>query len=358
VSQSALQDGASVRVVSTNEPAVWRSHLPARRSVFGSVEFVSIIARHFGWDGRLLTSSSGSVAVACPFFLRPVADLPFAAASLFRDATSPEYTGPVATAEIDGLVSQTFRTAFAAFCRNERLVAAFAHLHPWNGATKLLEDTAVAADREIVYVDLTQSPEDLWNRSLTHACRKNLKRARREIVRVFEAHGAADIREFHRIYEATMRRTAAAAKYRFPPSFFLDLHAALPNHARFVLAEYRNRIVAGTLYLHDDANVYSYLGGADDQYQAVRPSNSVVFDTISWGRERGKQRLILGGGYRPDDGILRFKASFSPLRATLSLFKHVCHPVEYTRLNAAWAAYYRAAPDDTYFPPYRSLPRW
>ena len=33
---------------------------------------------------------------------------------------------------------------------------------------------------------------------------------------------------------------------------------------------------------------------------------------MEWARSQGKKRFILGGGYRPDDGILRYKLSFAP----------------------------------------------
>jgi lipid II:glycine glycyltransferase (peptidoglycan interpeptide bridge formation enzyme) len=124
-----------------------------------------------------------------------------------------------------------------------------------------------------------------------------------------------------------------------------------------VLAEYRNQIVAATLYLYDDVDVYSYLGGADKAFQQIRPTNAVVYATINWARQQGKRRLILGGGYLPDDGIFRFKASFSPLRAHFRVYRHVHLPAEYHRVCQAWSSYYgKRELELNYFPAYRSLP--
>lgn len=79
-----------------------------------------------------------------------------------------------------------------------------------------------------------------------------------------------------------MERNGAQVRYYYPLDYFMDFFEQMPNNARFQLAEYRDRIVAGTLYLHDDVDVYSYLGGADEGFQEIRPTNAVIYDIIRW----------------------------------------------------------------------------
>jgi lipid II:glycine glycyltransferase (peptidoglycan interpeptide bridge formation enzyme) len=206
-----------------------------------------------------------------------------------------------------------------------------------------------------VYVDLALSATDLWERSLTYACRKNITRARRGNVRVFAAETPEQIRQFHQIYIHTMERNRAQARYYYPMQFFMDVFEQMPKNARFALAEHGGRIVAGTLFLYDDQDVYSYLGGAYSGDQRVRPTNAVIYHTILWAQDLGKKRLILGGGYRPNDGIFRFKASFSPLRATFSVYRQIHMPDQYEALCRRWAAYTRTGREQSrYFPLYRS----
>jgi hypothetical protein len=111
--------------------------------------------------------------------------------------------------------------------------------------------------------------------------------------------------------------------------------------------------VAATLYLHDDETVYSYLGGADHAYQSARPTNAVVHETVRWARGQGKRRLLLGGGYRTGDGIMRFKESFSPLRVDLPVLGRVHDQPTYDRWVRQWRA---AGGDDAdgFFPLYRA----
>ncbi len=346
------------KLLSVADVARWQATLPATASIFGSVEYARIYQEHTGHAARLFVLSSDTGAVAFPFFLRPVNSLPFAV-NLDRewvDILSPEYTGPIARTT-DQALMQSFREQFDVVCRQHNIIAEFAHLHPWNWQAECLYSEDVSLDREIVYVDVTLSEGQLWNESLTYACRKNLNRTRQENVRVFVATSLDHVREFYRIYTHTMDRNNALKRYYFPFDYFQAFFEQMPDHVHFVLAEYRDQIVAATLYLHDDVDVYSYLGGADQAFQQIRPTNAVVYDTINWARQHGKRRLILGGGYHPDDGIFRFKSSFSPLRARFQVYKHVHQAEEYAQICSAWLAYYHGcelAPN--YFPAYRSIP--
>jgi serine/alanine adding enzyme len=352
-------DVGSLQVLFTAQPDRWRSFLPARQSAFGSLEFASIVERHRGEVARLILfrSRDEHVLVVYPLFLRAISELPFGAClpSEAWDAASPEYTGPMALEPITEATGQVFRRLLDQYCQASRIVTEFAHLHPWRASSGTCRHENVHLDREIVYVDLVQSEEDLWQESLTRACRKNINRARSENVRMFAAEKPDHICQFHRVYVHTMDRNRAHARYYYPLQFFMDFFERMSDNARFALAEHDGKIVAGTLFLHDDHDVYSYLGGADQAYQSVRPTNALVYDTICWARDQGKTRLILGGGYEHNDGIFRFKASFSPLRAGFNVCRQIHMPDQYDTLCAEWAAHHEASPEHSdFFPQYRS----
>jgi len=350
------------QVLSTQDATAWRAAVPSCESVFGSVEYATIIEKHTGYPARLFVWREGGSTIAYPFFVRPVGALPFADAASrdHKDIFSPEYAGPLVRGLADNVPETAFRQRFTRYCEEVGIVAEFAHLHPWRSRLGLLKPEDMMLDREIVYVDLTRSEESLWQESFTYTCRKNINRGRRESVRVFRATAPEHIREFHRIYIQTMDRAGADEKYYFPLDYFMAFFERMPDQASFFLAEYQDRIVAATLYLHDDTDVFSYLGGADHAFQRVRPTNMVVYELIRWAKQQGKKRLILGGGYKPNDGIFRFKASFSPLRAQFFVYRHVHLPEVYDHLCRAWAEYYQIdlpiAEVGDFFPMYRAIP--
>lgn len=347
----------AVKLLSTDDEVAWRDRLPASLSVFGSLEFARIVEKHSHLNARLAVILD-DVQIAYPLFRRSTNDLPFVnnASRGFWDTHTPEYTGPMIRGALPPNSSGRFRDALDQMFVEEKIVAEFIHPHPWNFGAEVRHVSALEFDREIVYVDVKLSDDQLWNVSLNYACRKNLKRAEQKGVHIFAATEPDHIVEFYRIYQQTMDRAGALKKYYFPLQYFLDLFQQLPDHTRFVLAEYQKEIAAATLYLHDDIDVYSYLGGADYSFQEVRPTNAVVYDTIRWARQAGKKRLILGGGYRPDDGIFRFKAGFSPLRANFRVYKQIHLKDEYDGLCRDWSTYYKMKNKTLYFPAYRAAP--
>jgi CelD/BcsL family acetyltransferase involved in cellulose biosynthesis len=289
--------------------------------------------------------------------LRPTDELPFAGVHRgMWDAGSTEYTGPLARG-----VSQRFALKFKNRCdavfRSERIITEFAHLNPWADNSHLLEANCLYYNREIVWVDVSLTPDVLWSEHFAHACQKNISRARREGVRLLCATADDEIKEFYRIYIHTMQRNHAQPCYYFTYEYFKSIRDELADHSRFVLAEYKGQIIAATLYLHDDTEVFSYLGGSDESFQNVRPTNAVIYDTICWAHDAGKKRLILGGGYKPDDGIYHFKATFSRYRQSFYTYRRVHLEDSYVALDKSWRAHYGICGDNgAFFPSYRCIP--
>jgi serine/alanine adding enzyme len=347
--------------VYTTENAVqWDSVLPSHVSAFGSVQFARVIEELLGYQAQLYVLQERGSLIAYPFVMRPIRSALLAEASCcrFSDTASPDFTGPVARGVPTSPLAAAFPSRVSSFFSSQGVVTEFIHVHPWKAFTRALHPQCLQFDREIVYVDLTVPEEQLWRHSFTHACRKNIKRSRQENVRVFEARTLDDVREFYRLYTATMKQRRALEHYFYSLDYFTAIFERLRGSARFAMAEYRNELVAATLYLHDKDDVYSYLGGADASFQHVRPTNAVVYDTIVWGQRQGKKRLILGGGYSPDDGIFRFKASFSVHRADFLVYRRVHLPETYDALCRSHSSVYgREAQPAGYFPRYR-VPRF
>ncbi|MBI4566653.1 MAG: GNAT family N-acetyltransferase [Planctomycetes bacterium] len=345
------------RLLTTGDADSWRAILPADASVMGSVEYARICEKRTGYPARLFVLETDGPAVAYPFFLRPISTLPFEAGlgKEAWDTCTPEYTGPLSPARLAAFDGLEFADRFARVCREHRIVAEFAHLNPWNVPAGLLDPASVEFDREIVYVDLTGSEEQVWARSLTSDGRRQTKQARRAGVRVRRAESPGDILEFHRLHTLTMKRCRALDRYYFPPEHFLEIQESMPENAFYVLAEYRDRVVAAGLFFVDRSDVYWHLSAADLEFASVRPVNAFVYETIRWAVSRRKQHLVMGGGCHPNDGVFHFKANFSPLRAWFRTFKRVHDATAYAALTRAWTVHYGGCPPRfDFFPAYRS----
>jgi serine/alanine adding enzyme len=314
------------------ERDLWSRYLPPSRSVFGSLGYARICDTFRNGSPRLYVVELGEATICYPMLLRPLSNLPFTVSTEGRyDSTTPDFTGPIMFGS-DQLLADSFSSLRDTLFRRHGVVAEFAHLHPWSESMDLLPE-GCEYNREIVWIDVSLGPDQLWSTHFEHACRKNINRAQQAGVKVYAASSDEYLREFCRIYDDTMQRNQALASYYFPFDFFKAVRDELPENSRFVFAEYRDQIVAATLYLHDDNDVFSFLGGADASFQQVRPTNAVIWDSIRWAHGAGKKRFVLGGGYKPDDGIFRFKATFSPLRRSFYIYKRIHLEQDYETLN-------------------------
>jgi hypothetical protein len=334
----------------------WRRYLPANCSVFGSWGYARICEAFRNCSPRLYVVESGGQAICYPFLLRSLAELPFRADTTAKwDSTTPDFTGPMLFGD-DVELAAAFPELRNGLFRGQGIVAEFAHLHPWSNGSAWLQEGR-AYNREIVWVDVTLDPERLWREHFEHSCRKNISRAEKEGVTILVGSTDDHLHEFFRIYRATMDRNEALPGYYFSREFFHAFRDELPENSRFVLAQYQGQIVAATLYLHDDCDVFSFLGGADAAFQHVRPTNAVIWETIRWAHAAGKKRLILGGGYRADDGIFRFKSTFSRLRQPFYIYRQIHLRPDYAGLEQHCRKHYGL--DDSpidYFPSYRHQP--
>lgn len=343
-------------VLTTADADRWRAALPADACVMGSVELARIMERRHGYAARLHVVDWGTGRIAYPYHHRPVEPLPFAG-PLGRgllDTFTPEYTGPilVGAPPDEGLAAVRYPERFARHAAASGIVAEFAHLNPFHAADALLEPGCAAVDREVVWIDLTWGEERLWKESFSGDARRMVRQAAQAGVGVRFATTREEVLAFHRLHAATMARRAARADYSVTPEFLVAVTEALPRNASVILAEHQGTAVAGGLLYHDATDVYWHLSAVDLAASHVRPVNGYVHEMVLWAARAGKKRLLCGGGFAPGDGVFRFKASLSPLRAPFRVYRRVHDPARYEALCQAWSG--GGGPVGSYFPAYRS----
>ncbi|GIJ77665.1 Acetyltransferase (GNAT) domain-containing protein [Micromonospora phaseoli] len=302
--------------------------------------------------------------VLYPFLLRPI-DAPHlrdAAAQSF-DITSPygNGTGGAFQVGVDDVEAKQFWLAFDEFCRSNRVVSEFCRLHVF-AEQRLAYPGRIEPRLVTVVRDLATTPEQMW-REFEHKVRKNVNRARRSGVTIEVDEAGTDLAEFLRIYGSTMRRRNAAEAYHFPDALFAALLAELPGQAVLFHARHEGRVVSTELVLVSGRNMYSFLGGTDEDAFHHRPNDLLKYEIFQWGREHDRRWFLLGGGYAPDDGIFRYKRAFAPHSLlTYSTGTRVFDPARYDALVQAHHAESRRhdpnwRPQAAFFPEYRQPPQ-
>ncbi len=316
---------------------------------------------NFGGQGTLFYYGDRANFVFYPFFKRKLSDLPFADHNMdaLYDIVSPYgYGGPIIHLEDVNLAESTWRGFFSSFedyCVRQKIVSEFCRLHPiYENHKPLLAFSQGVVEKlgQICYVDLSQSIETIL-KSMIHGHRRHIRRALDNHDLTFESHKyPADPRNFYELYEATMQRHDAQAKYFFSEEFFERSFRNLGNSLKYCSIKYRAQAITSWIVLHRGDLAYAWLSGAKEEYFNLFGTNLLVYNTIRKLKEEGCKILILGGGKSVSkDSVFAFKVGFSPLLKDYYVYKKIHLPREYDQLIARQGL--PASALSGFFPAYR-----
>jgi hypothetical protein len=306
-----------------------------------------------------LTMTSDVGAVLFPLILRDLRSFPWCPDDALHDATGPYgYGGPFISGE-GAKLADDFSTVVDAWASEHNVVSLFARLHLFDDQLAALRGADLIGRGMNIVRTLDLADEELWS-NYEHKVRKNVKRARQHGITVTVEQDLTSLNLFWDIYQATMSRRMAADSYRHPLEFFVNLLTPLSGQYAFFFAWLDGRPVSTELVLLSDLRSYSFLGGTHEDAFFTRPNDLLKHEIILWSRAQGLKGYVLGGGYQPDDGILRYKRSFAPDgQCPFFTMSRTFDPDCYHKLVHARAAWERNQgvewlPDPGWFPLYRA----
>jgi lipid II:glycine glycyltransferase (peptidoglycan interpeptide bridge formation enzyme) len=153
-----------------------------------------------------------------------------------------------------------------------------------------------------------------------------------------------------------MDRRQADSKFNYPESFFTALNAKLASNCElFIVRTDSGTVISAEVVLYSDDRFYSFLGGTDASFFPISPNDFLKDKIALHGRALGLRAFVLGGGYRPDDGIFRYKRSFAP-RGVWPFFTYrVIGDHDEYRFLTERAGTLTASLGDAFFPAYRRV---
>ncbi|MDP3937145.1 MAG: GNAT family N-acetyltransferase [Deltaproteobacteria bacterium] len=328
---------------------------------------------------RLFSELEGDEAIAAlwestrgralfPLQIRSLARLPFCSPGRLGgrgstpayDAASPYgYSGPLVDApggEAPDLIRE-FTGALWEELRGRRIVSLFIRFHPLAKNTEYFQVDGIdpALRSETVYMDLTGA----WYKGLTSKCRYEVRKSDRRGAIVEVSEDPDDWRVFGELYRATMIHRSARKWYVFPQSFFEETRRLLGRGVFLLVARHAGSLVAGSLFLQGFGKLHYHLSGATPEAAGLGVSNRLIVEAARIGEARGATTLHLGGGLVPGDGLYKYKASFSPLRAVWDKACVVLDREAYADLEEGRRKFLTARADEAveenprYFPAYR-----
>ncbi|MBI4566662.1 MAG: GNAT family N-acetyltransferase [Planctomycetes bacterium] len=332
-----------------------------QREVTAHPSYVRLFARP---GDRVVCAAARTLrgGILYPVIVRPMASEPWAPpdARGCDLTTAYGYGGPYAW-NVGDRETCSFWAQFDAWARASGAVTSFARLSlfpeqllPFCGDVRYRAPNVVR--------DLTLSEDELW-RDYEGKVRRNVIRAQRAGVTVlFDAQGVR-LDAFLAVYESTMDRREALSQYYFPRRFFESIITDLAGQFVFLHAVAGSQVIASDLLLLSQEHGYFFLGGGSAESFSLRPNDLLKHEAFLYCRARGIKRFVLGGGYRPEDGVLRFKRSFAPRGECPFLVGVRTYDAEATAdlvtRRREWERGQGRAwdPVEEFFPPYRSESR-
>ena len=308
-----------MQIVEAGSPeweAVYDQIPPAARDVFHDPAFARVCSETINDGARVAAAiySGDDTVILYPFVVRTIGDVTGHSeiSEGCFDIVGLYGRGGMLCISGDGDTLTEFHTAFADWCRSEKIICAFDRYHP------MLENQCFASDDgqvfdvgSFVVVDLRPDIGDV-EANFRHSMRKAIRKGDRAGVTVEVREDLEGLDTFLSIYHGTLDRNGARPFYYFSESFYRAIAREMQGRFAFYYGSVDGQVVTCELVLFSGHFGHSYLGGTCDAAFQASANQILKRQILRDLKNRGCEYFLLGGGQRPDDGVYRYKAAYAP----------------------------------------------
>ena len=237
------------------------------------------------------------------------------------------YGGPVADCDDPAFLADAWRACEEA-CREKNILVEFVRLHPL-ASWQAYPGTSVP-DRQTVAIDVRY---DAWRTSYEIRCRTAIRKAMKAGVEVVEQPIQDIAGRFADYYRYGMQRIGATSFYLFSDEYFQAI-SEVPG-LRLLACVLDGKWLAAGLFLTGGDCVEYHLSATSEYGRQLSATNLLIDAAAQLASDQGLSIVYLGGGTdtSPDNALLRFKASFSPVRLTYCYGYAIHDPATYAGLR-------------------------
>ena len=278
------------------------------REVFAHPEYVKLFARECDCAICAIQESADGL-ILLPMILRPLSVEVWAGeCNEHYDLVAPYgFGGPYVTGQYN---MEEFWYRFQQWAIEKRVISAFFRFSPFAADIRGLIDSVETNGGNVIR-SLTEGREGIWM-DFKHPVRTCVRCAEQSGVTVEFDETGKGIDNFIRLYYRTMQRRQATQRYYFSEEFFRKIAKNLPGQFFLSSAIYKGEVIACKLVLSSQDHIYPFLGGADETFFNLNPTQLLDTHIFYWGVEHKKKTCVLGGGYDGYDGVFQYKKKFAP----------------------------------------------
>ena len=296
------------------------------QDVFFSQEYYKINEPIFNGKTECFCYENNKVKILYPYIKRSIRE------SEYCDISSAYgHGGYIGYPRNEGIIE--FRNAFHRYCLENGIVSEFIRFHPLYGNHCLgVNENGVIENWQPVVVADVSSNIDLIRKMVKVKAREKIRKADRNLIKVYEHNEEYYYEKFVILYYKTMERLQASNFYYFSNEFFLSMVRELNRYSKLFLAWLDDKVVGGLLVLFGKDFSYNFLSCSNAHYQNLGIKDLLQWKVLEWSHFAGKQKHLLGGGRRGEDSLFQFKEKFSPKKENYYIGKVIHIPTVYSEL--------------------------
>ena len=332
----------------------------SHKGIYHCPHYIKALEKHSGNSAELfIFEINNSNFVYYPYLKRSLEKLPFAkdcesfTHGYFDIDSSWYYGGPLIQSEhptLNDELAILFATAFSDYCETSKIVSEFIRFDPTLLNHEYFKNLLpLNRNRETVYIDLTQSEEDIWM-NMEGRARTAIRKARKTGIKVHVSQKKEDLLKFCDIYALEMERKAALSHYRFNRQFIMQLFDAVGQRIQLVYAEINGTFISGGIFIYEFGQaVHYFLMATRHDYRHNQANNLIIYEALRFFKDKGVKIFDLQGGR---EGVFKFKKSFSKNRSPFFTSGIVRNKKVYDTLVKT-KYHYLGSKEDNFFPLYR-----
>jgi lipid II:glycine glycyltransferase (peptidoglycan interpeptide bridge formation enzyme) len=248
------------------------------------------------------------------------------------------YGGPITNSDDKLWIISALKEMYCLFTR-ENYVAGLIRFHP------LLDNKALCADvlqvtfeRQTVFINLSNSIENIWEEQLSSKCRNKIRRAEKEGV-VFSTDFTFDnVESFIRIYNDTMKRLNADTSYYFSKKYYDAFENKLAKNVFLGILKKDDAIIAASMVMLYNEYAHYHLSCSDPAVEIPGIINYLLWNVVKILKNKNIKKFHLGGGTNsdPENSLLKFKKSFSNNTGDFYISRLIFNNEKYNSLCREW----------------------
>lgn len=328
------------KVLGLNETVEWNrllSLLPKeRRDVYFLPEYYSLYQNYGDGEAQCFVFEKDGQMALYPFLKNSITALGYKLDREYYDIQGAYgYNGVIASTTDKGFISD-FWEAFDTWCQDNDVIAEFMRFHPvmrnhllGEGHFKLIHD------RNTVYLDLTQSEEDIFA-GFDKGTRQHIRKAAKSIEIRPAERNEESVQIFNRIYRENMEHVNSIPYLFFNLQHFRNMFEM--EDIEFFIAWQDDTPIACYSGLVSEEYYGNYLRASLTEYNRTGVNTLMYWSMIQSAKAHGCHYVHFGGGTSgdPENSLLHYKMNFSKTLSEFWIGKKIHNQNVYDKIVEQW----------------------